>query len=68
MENDRFEAIEIKLAHQEDLLNQLNNIMTDQQAQLIQLRTICDSLVDRLKTVSDGIAEGTLEDERPPHY
>jgi SlyX protein len=68
MNDERFETIETKLAYQEDLVAQLNEIITEQQVQLTRLKATCESLTDRMRTMSDGAVEGSPEDERPPHY
>ena len=68
MDEQRFETIETKLAHQEDLLSQLNDVMTGQQVQLTRLQATCETLVERVQSMSDGAAEGKPEDECPPHY
>ncbi len=68
MERERLIDIETKLAHQEDLLNELNTVVTDQQAQISRLETLCRSLLDRLRSLSDGESAGGPDDERPPHY
>ena len=66
MDEDRLIDIETKLAHQEQLLSELNDALTNQQAQISQLESLCQSLIDRLKSLVDGADQAT--DERPPHY
>ena len=68
MDESRLIEIETKLAHQEDLVNELNNVVTDQQAQISRLDELCRALVSRVRSISDGEAVGSPEDERPPHY
>ncbi len=60
--------IETKLAHQEHLLGELNDALTDQQASITALELRCDSLLDRIKTLGEGGLPGSDIDERPPHY
>jgi len=68
MDKDRLIDIETKMAHQEQLLSELNEALTDQQAQLSRLETLCYSLVDRFKSLADNASVDETSDERPPHY
>ena len=68
MDESRLIEIESKLAHQEDLLNELNDVVTDQQAQISRIEEMCRALVSRVRSISDGEAVGSPDDERPPHY
>ena len=58
MNDDRLIDIETKLAHQEHLLSQLNEALSDQQAQIGRLEQLCQSLIDRVKSLAEGTAEG----------
>jgi len=60
--------IEIKLSHQEDLLATLNEALSNQQVQIASLENLCQSLVDRIRALSDGGSEGAQQDVPPPHY
>ncbi len=68
MDEDRLIDIETKMAHQEQLLTELNEVLTDQQAQISQLEALSQSLIDRLNSLVDNAGAGQLTDERPPHY
>ena len=65
---DRLIDMESKLAHQEQLLADLNDALTSQQSQLTRLETLCQSLIERIRSLGDGAAPGNPADERPPHY
>lgn len=67
MDEDRLIDLETKLAHQEHLLNELDDALTSQQAQIAQLELFCKSLLDRIKALPDG-GSADSTDERPPHY
>lgn len=71
MEESKLIEIETKLAHQDQLLIELNDVVTDQQAQLMRLEELCNLLVERIRSLgddkSDG-SDGSPQDERPPHY
>lgn len=68
MSEERFIDLESRLAHQDQMLNELNDVVTAQQAHLMQLEELCRSLIDRVKSIGEGVHSGDAEDERPPHY
>ena len=68
MDEERLIDIETKMAHQEQLLSELNEALTDQQAQISRLERLCLSLVDRFKSLADKAGIDETGDERPPHY
>jgi len=67
MNDERVTELEIKVAYQEDLLQTLNDIVSEQQQQLIRLEELSRLLGQRIKnmTASEGINQGI---ELPPHY
>ena len=67
MTENRIESVEIRLAYQDQMLHELNEVLTDQQARIMQLEKRVDSLLERVKSLSDG-SSGDPENERPPHY
>ena len=68
MDDNRLVDIETKLAHQEHTLGQLNDALTSQQAQIMQLKSLCETLVQRINAMAEPAAGGDPLDERPPHY
>ncbi len=69
MSDERFIDLETRLAHQERLIEQLNEVLTDQQSRLTRLEEVSESLKDRLRAIGEGGAGTSApEDERPPHY
>ena len=68
MSEERFIDLETKLAHQDQLLNELNDVVTGQQAKLMQLEELCKALIQRVRSVGEGIGESDPGDETPPHY
>jgi SlyX protein len=68
MSEERFIDLETRLAHQDQLLHELNDVVTAQQAKLMQLEELCRTLIDRVKAVGDSGPEGDPADEIPPHY
>ena len=68
MSEDRFIDLESRLAHQDQLLNELNEVMTQQQAKLMQLETLCNSLISRVRSIGEAMPDSDPSNERPPHY
>jgi len=68
MSEERFVDIESKLAHQDQLLSELNDVVTEQQAKLMQLEELCKSLISRVHSMGEAMPAADAGDERPPHY
>lgn len=68
MSEDRFVDIESKLAHQDQLLNELNDVVAVQQTRIMELEELCRSLIARVRSMGDAMPAGDSGDERPPHY
>ena len=68
MSDDRFIDLETRLAHQDQLLNELNDVVTGQQARIMDLEELCKALLERVRSLGDGLPTGDPVDERPPHY
>jgi SlyX protein len=62
---DRFIDIEIKLAHQEDLVESLNQRVYEQQKQIDKLEAMLQALAEHMRNRDAG--QQPLN-ERPPHY
>ena len=68
MSEERLVDIEVKLAHQEQLLIDLNDVVTKQQDKIMKLEELCGSLVDRVRSMGEALPGDAAQDERPPHY
>ena len=68
MNEQRFIDLESRLAHQDQLLHDLNTVVTHQQSKIMQLEELCGSLVSRLRSISEALPDGDPAAERPPHY
>ena len=68
MSEERLVDIEFKLAHQDQLLSELNDVVTKQQQKIMQIEELCGSLIDRVRTIGEALPADTARDERPPHY
>jgi SlyX protein len=63
---DRFVDIEIKLAHQEDLVESLNQVVYQQSRRIDQLEAMLSQLADHIR---DNAQSGPNPiSEKPPHY
>jgi SlyX protein len=63
---DRFVDIEIKLAHQEDLVETLNQTIYQQARRIDQLEAMVAKLAEHVRNLRES-AQSPLN-ERPPHY
>jgi SlyX protein len=68
MSEDRLIDIESKLAHHEQLLIDLNEVLTQQQGRIMQLEQLSTSLIERVRAIGDATSDEGPVDERPPHY
>ena len=70
MSEERIVELESKLAYQDQMLEELNEVVTDQQARLMQLEELCRSLVERIRSLGEAAPDTATdpEAERPPHY
>jgi len=68
MSEERIERIETKLAHQEALLQDLNDALVNQQESLMKLEALCESLRLRVVSLSEAAPGAAPADEMPPHY
>lgn len=68
MSEERFIDLESRLAHQDQLLYELNEVVTGQQAKIMRLDALCQSLIERFRSLADMAGDGDAGDERPPHY
>jgi SlyX protein len=62
--------LQTRVAYQEDLLTELNQIVTKQDAEILTLKLQIKRLAQRIEDIltvpnQDGVDNG---DERPPHY
>jgi SlyX protein len=63
---ERFVDIEIKLAHQEDLVESLNQRVYEQQKQIDKLEAMLGALAEHVRTNIQS--NQSPLNERPPHY
>ena len=68
MSENRFVDIESKLAHQEHLLLELNEVITKQQEKIMRLESLCESIIERIRSIGDTGHGDPNAEEVPPHY
>jgi SlyX protein len=68
MTEQRFVDLETKLAHQEHLLLELNDVITKQQENIMRLEKLCDSIIERVRSLGEALPGDANVDEKPPHY
>jgi SlyX protein len=68
MNEERLIDLESRLAHQDQLLHELNDVVTQQQSKIMQLEELCGSLVSRMRSINEALPDGDPLTERPPHY
>jgi SlyX protein len=62
------EQLEFKVAYQEDILEQLNEIVTNQQYTIDRQTQMLKGLVDKVKTIQVATSDKDEGDDLPPHY
>lgn len=65
-DEDRFITLETKLAHQEDLVDELNKTIYRQERRIDGLEAMVAKLAEHVRTLRD--AGQAPVNERPPHY
>ena len=65
---ERLIELETKLAYQENLLDELNNVVCRQQDQIDDLHVKLRSLQESANELATGASPGETEAEIPPHY
>ncbi|MEK2644676.1 SlyX family protein [Bdellovibrio sp. BCCA] len=67
MSEQRFIDLETKIAHQEFLLEELNQVLYQQQQTIDKLEGLLQALTKRLQGLGDG-DDVRGPGEKPPHY
>ena len=60
--------LEELVSHQEHLLQQLNNVVSELRSECDDLKDMLGERCDRLESLIENQSEGDLPDEKPPHY
>ncbi len=65
---ERIIELEIKLSYQEDLVQELNRIVTQQQFRIDRLQSTCELLHEKIKSLQDFAPPVPESEQLPPHY
>lgn len=65
---ERLVELESRIAHQELLIDRLNEQLVLQQAQLTRLEAMNHELIARYRSMAAALPSGEAEDQPPPHY
>ncbi|MBP0600384.1 SlyX family protein [Herbaspirillum sp. LeCh32-8] len=65
---ERIIDIEMKLAHQEHLVDELNQTVYRQQKKIEELELLLGALAKRFRELSDTSQDRAPANEKPPHY
>lgn len=68
MDEQRLIDIETRIAYQEQTLAELNDVLTDQQAQLTRLQNLAVTLGERIQSLADEPEPAAEDEQKPPHY
>lgn len=68
MSEERIIELETKLVFQDETINELNNVITDQQLQLDQLREEIRILNLRITSMAESVVNPNEKEPPPPHY
>lgn len=64
----RLDELEIKVSYQDDLVQELNVIVSQQQKKIDQLEASINSLNERIRELAMSAPADPPLEEKPPHY
>lgn len=68
MDDQRLVDIETKIAYQEHMISELNEVVFQQQKTMDELKRTVELLKERLVDIGDMMSVATQANEKPPHY
>ncbi len=66
--NRTLEALEIKIAYQDDTIESLNQTIIQQQDKIQNIEYVLNKLIEKMKSMSSNDVAIQQEVELPPHY
>jgi len=70
--DERVERLEMEVAHQQRVTDQLNEVVSIQSLDILRLQRVNEQLmkqIEELRLGNNGTEQAVdLEDEKPPHY
>lgn len=67
-DTSRLDELEIRIAHQDQTIEDLNAAVTDQWKLIDKLQREVSRLTDRVSSAEDAIAEAPAANQPPPHW
>jgi SlyX protein len=64
----RVEALEVRVAYQDQMIEDLNQTVIDQWKKIDALRRQLNELLDRVQEVEDSTGRPSAPEPPPPHY
>jgi SlyX protein len=64
----RIEALEVRVAYQDKVIEDLNQAVIDQWKKIDALRRQLNEVLDRVQEVEDSSASSRAPEPPPPHY
>ena len=64
----RIVALEVRVAHQDRVIEDLNALVTEQWKQIDALAKQVERMADRLRRVEDNVPAPDAPEPPPPHY
>lgn len=65
--DNRFTAMEMKLAYMEDFVNQIQEVAVEQAKTIDKLKGEIKLMSNKIREMSDSL-EGEIPNRKPPHY
>ena len=65
--DNRFMAMEMKLAYMEDFVNQIQEVAVEQAKTIDKLKGEIKLMSNKIREMSDAL-EGDIPNRKPPHY
>lgn len=65
--DNRFMAMEMKLAYMEDFVNQIQEVAVEQAKTIDKLKGEIKIMSNKIREMSDSL-EGEIPNRKPPHY
>lgn len=65
---ERFIELETKIAFQENTIDALNEVVTNQQSQIERLEAEIKAIKEQLANLADALPGGQMPEPPPPHY
>jgi SlyX protein len=66
--NETIEDLQMRIAYQEDSIEQLNRIIIKQQSEIDLLKGEIQQLKGMIEEVAESLTDSAAGSERPPHY